>query len=702
MKGSWFFGLIACIALTFLSCSGVSESEPDSSSSVETSSSSEIECSSSAAIEAVSSFDEESLSSSSSVAHSGSSAVFPIFVKELNILDTENHGDWSIQNGVKVGDSVHGDRENIWSSLPSSVVNAEYVEYIRTAADSKALTGNQATFKVSKEVTVSILLDSRVAGTHGLPAWLNDWIRTADTPAQASNEVSYYVYKKNFAEGETVTLGTNGPTAGVINYVVAVTAQGAIVNPSSSSGTGNTELSSGSVPLSSSSVILPSSSSVINNDPWVFKPASGSTGVNIDTQIVITFKSAPQLGKSGEIAIYEKNGTRADLIKLSGETNTLKSGSKSRTANYRPVTLSGNTLTIHPHYGKLKYNTEYYVTVSNEAITGVSGFNGVAADTWTFKTKAVGPSGNTVTVDDDCAGADFCTVQAAIDYVSGKPVNDAVTIHVKNGNYEELLYLQGKNNVTIKGESREKTRIHYDNSESFNSGTANRGLFYVEKADMLRLENLTIENTNDRSGGQAEAIYFNSDGRLIALNCNFISRQDTILVKGYNWFYNSLIAGDVDFIWGYPKITLFENCEIRSRAGNGYVLQARVSNINDKGFVFLTCNFTRESTVKNGVVTLARSGGSTDYYDNISIINSTMDSHIPEAGWSNQKTPNPATANANSGWKEYKSKAPNGSLINTSKRYTGSYQLSDAEYNSGYKDRATIFKDCTKGTDWIQ
>jgi pectin methylesterase-like acyl-CoA thioesterase len=49
-------------------------------------------------------------------------------------------------------------------------------------------------------------------------------------------------------------------------------------------------------------------------------------------------------------------------------------------------------------------------------------------------------------------------------------------------------------------------------------------------------------------------------------NCSLISWQDTFLCKGYVWVHNSLIAGHVDYIWGYPNACLFEDCEIRSRA----------------------------------------------------------------------------------------------------------------------------------------
>jgi len=71
-----------------------------------------------------------------------------------------------------------------------------------------------------------------------------------------------------------------------------------------------------------------------------------------------------------------------------------------------------------------------------------------------------------------------------------------------------------------------------------------------------------------------------------------------------------------------------------------------------------------------------------------------MDSHIEPAGWqlwTSPAGPNPATASAVNGWKEYKNMDLNGNLLNTVARLTpGSYQLTDAEFEAGFRDRGTI------------
>ena len=200
----------------------------------------------------------------------------------------------------------------------------------------------------------------------------------------------------------------------------------------------------------------------------------------------------------------------------------------------------------------------------------------------------------------------------------------------------------------------------------------------MESCDNLTLENLTIENTYSIPShkGQAETIYFNSQYRMTIENCSLISWQDTFLTKGKVWVHKSLIAGHVDYIWGYPEACLFEDCEIRSRAG-GYIVQARIPSASYAGFVFLNCRLTAAEGVSAGSMYLARSGGDTSVYDNVVFVNCTMDSVIAPAGWfgpsvnSGAKKPTPEAATATSGWREFGSVKPDGSSASGSRNAYG-------------------------------
>jgi pectin methylesterase-like acyl-CoA thioesterase len=458
-------------------------------------------------------------------------------------------------------------------------------------------------------------------------------------------------------------------------------------------------------------------------------PKNNARAAFVDTRLTIEFPSTPVLGNNGIIAIYKADGTKVDEINLAdaqpqlasgGLYNTsridlLPCGDRVRAVNYLPAVVEDNILIIRLHSGVLDYHTQYYVTVEAEVVQNV-GFEGISANQWTFTTKSDAPTAASVTVDDD-GEADFRTIQAAIVYSLSKGKDAPVTIQIKNGVYEELLFIRNKNNLTIKGESRDGVIIRYNNYDSWNGGTGGsiappevngaiataggRAVFLMESCDMLRLENLTIVNTHG-AGNQAETMYFNSSGRLLVVNCTFTSNQDTLKLKGYCWFYNSLVSGDVDFIWGSAVVALFEQCEIRSVTSGRYVLQARTPTLTDKGFVFLNCSLTKAAGVANSTTSLARSAGSSSYYDNISFILCRIDTHISAAGWYNSPAPNPATATATSGWKEYGSKDMAGAPLSVSGRLQpGSYQLTESEYTAGYSSRATIFAGYANGSAWM-
>ena len=453
-------------------------------------------------------------------------------------------------------------------------------------------------------------------------------------------------------------------------------------------------------------------------------PVVNETNVYADTGLTLTFDSPPALGLAGAIRIFKSSDDSVvDTIKLIDHKDTIGYGTF-RTLNTRPISISGNTVTIALQSKKLEYNTSYYVAISGSAFTGATlatlPFEGIGKNAgWTFTTKPAPAAGLTaLTVDDDGSTADFRTLQGALNYVmQNLAKTDATTITVNNGTYNELLYLRNKDNLTIIGESRDGALIQYQNSEGFNTGSAGRPVFLVELADMLTLENLTLKNTTIKtsSGGQAEALYFNSTGRLVAKNANFISEQDTLQLKGYNWFYRSLVAGNVDFIWGSSNAALFEESEIRSlgdssNAGNGgYLVQARVANATDKGFVFLNSNLTQGigqtgNSIPTGATYLARSPGGTLTWDNVVFINTRMDTHINPAGWAGsgvngQPAPNPGTPTATSGWREFATMDTSGNSISLASR-VGGYELSLGEVASEYCSRAQIFAAYNSSAGW--
>ena len=458
-------------------------------------------------------------------------------------------------------------------------------------------------------------------------------------------------------------------------------------------------------------------------------------GAFIDGELALEFKSAPVLGTSGLIRIYSSDGTQVDMIdmadvaaapvKMADTTpyntchNVLgpKSLNRWRVVNYKPVTVDGNKVIVKPHSNTIEYEKSYYVVMDASVLTA-EGFKGISENEWQFKTSKAPASKFEVTVAKS-GDADFRTIQAAIDWAYTCGGNNAMTINIKNGTYQEQLYARYNNKITFKGESREGTILQYTNAEelaggtggssgvAFEKGTAigksgGRAVILFEACDDIRFENMTLKNTYGKPG-QAEVIYNNSDGdyNMAFVNCSLFSLQDTFCTKGYVWMKDCLVEGDCDFIWGYPRICLFEDCEIRA-AGDGYIVQSRCQNQSYKGFVFLGCSLTKTSSVADGSMYLARSGGAKDYYDNVAYINCKMSTVIPATGWYGNPAPNPSKASAASGWKEYGSKDMSGNTLSVSGRHSSSHQLTAAEYESGYKDRTTIFAGAPVGTDWMK
>ena len=471
-------------------------------------------------------------------------------------------------------------------------------------------------------------------------------------------------------------------------------------------------------------------------------PAVQADAEPVDLALRLTFDNPPVLGSGGTVRVFRKaDEALVDVIRLGGETDALGYAGQEqvRKVNTVPIRVDGSTATIRLHANRLDYGTGYYVAISDGVFTGATlggvpfvGIGKLAG--WSFATRAGAPSGTVVTVDDDGV-ADFRTVQGALNYAMRNLAREVpVTIQVRNGTYEELLYLRGKDNVSIVGESRDGVVIRYTNNETLNPGTGasqaatsagspsgGRAVMLVEASDMLTLQTLSINNTTLRSSaisGQAETLYFNSDaGRLVARDAAFYSEQDTLNLKGWSWFHRALVAGNVDFIWGSSRAALFEDSEIRSvgdsnsTTSGGYVLQARVPNATDKGFVFLNSRLThgpgpgpRHGDVPDGATYLARSPGGTTSWDNIAFINCRMDTHVAAAGWAGlgvngQPAPNPVEPNAVSGWREYGTTDLAGAPVNLAAR-VGGFQLRASDVEAGFATRAKVFAAFANGAGW--
>lgn len=438
--------------------------------------------------------------------------------------------------------------------------------------------------------------------------------------------------------------------------------------------------------------------------------------VPADTLLRLNLSEPFVIADSGAVRIYQlladNQRILVDEIRVNAESDTFgnKSASKLRAINREMLWRDGNTLLIKPHSQILEWGKRYQVVIAADTVRFVDPakpFAGVGFDAnWSFSTKAKPKARSVMLVAADGA-ADFSTVQGAFDFVMNAKDGDNVhTIKMAAGRYHEPLYLYGVGHLTLEGAGADASQIEFSNYDSLNSGlgqgvavvaghtAGGRSLFLVENVDQLTLKQLSITNLHQRQTGvrnQAETVYFNGTGKLLAVASHFTSEQDTLMLKGTSYFYRCLIAGNVDFIWGQNYLSLFEQNEIRS-VGNSvanpaseyvegsYILQARSISSDAPGFIFINNRFTSHpgptgNLIRPGSTFLARSAGRPAYFDQVMMLNNQLGDHIAAAGWAgpadNEPVANPAVADNTSGWREFGSTDLKGKPLDLSKRQYG-------------------------------
>lgn len=441
---------------------------------------------------------------------------------------------------------------------------------------------------------------------------------------------------------------------------------------------GNVTSSIAAVNVLSSSLAV-SSSSVIS---------ATSGGAYPESPITVNFNQAIAAGLTGAISIYDaaNPGTPVDTISfVSGATRTSSAAlfalpMRQQTIgglsgfSYYPVIISGSTATIYPANGVLTYGKSYYVTIDPGVFTDSTGlaFAGVSSPSAiTFSTKAAGPTNGTTSlvVAKDGSG-DFCTVQAALDWIPAANTTP-ITLSVQNGTYYEIVYWTTKNNITILGQSRTGTIIGYPNNNTLNpQGTNGRAAFEGRNSSGTVIGNLTIKNFTAYGGSQAEAIYLNNTdlqpSTIVGINLS--SYQDTLNINGPVYIADSYIEGDTDFMWGNGPV-FFQNCELHMLHSTTYYTQVRNPATNH-GFVYSNCLFSAEAGITGSY--LGRLNQNAPAYTEVVLLNCReADTTLNVLGWD----PNGITDKSTSLCVEYNpTKQSDGTPVSVSGRVSWSYQ----------------------------
>ncbi|MCO5973918.1 pectinesterase family protein [Actinoallomurus soli] len=435
--------------------------------------------------------------------------------------------------------------------------------------------------------------------------------------------------------------------------------------------------------------------------PARFSPAGARRGVCVDAPLRLVADRPLEPGTSGRIEVHRADGTLADAIDLADPRSyrrtigdAVSDTGVPHSFAYDPVLAEGNTATITLHH-RLDYGRTYYVTVDAAVFPGFPGIQDPT--TWRFRTRAAPPRTGTrrLTVAADGRG-DFCTVQGAIDFVPEGNTR-TVSIDVAPGTYREIVYVRAdRPHLTVRGAGRDRTVIEYANNNRLNGDTALAGstdpgdvcprqalpghdtyncwraLYGVEAAD-FRLRDLTLRNTTPYGGSQAEAFRGNAD-RITLRRVTLDSFQDTLRLQGRSYVTDSLISGDVDFVWGTGAVFV-RRTELRSLHG-GYVTQARNDGAH-AGYVFVDDRLTRGPEAPDASVYLGRIDPTVYPDSQVVFIRTAMDAHVRPDGWQLNNA-DCAKAPSVRFW-EYGSTDPAGAPLDTGARLPCSRSLTAAE-----------------------
>lgn len=241
----------------------------------------------------------------------------------------------------------------------------------------------------------------------------------------------------------------------------------------------------------------------------------------------------------------------------------------------------------------------------------------------------------TITIAQDGSG-DYTSIQEAINNSPAFPYR-RVIINIKDGIYYEKVRIPECNpNISLIGESKEKTIITYDDYFSkINLGRNSTFYTYTlsVEGDNFIAQNLTIKNSAGQVG-QAVALALNAN-KVFILNCNLLGNQDTFYATGNDnkqYLKDCYIEGTTDFIFGSATV-LFENCTIHNKT-NSYTTAASTPQNTAFGFVFENCKLTGGENV-----TEAYLGRPWRIYSKTVFINCEIGNHIKPEGWDNWSKP---------------------------------------------------------------
>jgi pectin methylesterase-like acyl-CoA thioesterase len=478
-----------------------------------------------------------------------------------------------------------------------------------------------------------------------------------------------------------------------------------------------------------------------SNNSVVLFPANNAKNVNPDTHLEITFSGKPVLGNKGQVRVYDmENNLLVDLLDLSiapGPTErnmthapytpvpykyisgnftnaNTKPGTPSGLAeptpdtfqltiiggftdgfHFYPVIIRDNTATIYLHHNLLEYNKTYRVEIDPEVLVPEQGsFSGISReDEWIFSTKPNPPSAESslLLVNGDGTG-DFSTVQGAIDYIPDYHP-ERITIYIKNGVYEEIVYFRNKTNITFLGEDRDKVVVQYANREVFNPHPSNittnevkgtfpsrRAVFAVDNSSNIHLMNMTIRNLSEIA--QAEGLLLNGEKNIV-YNVHIVGSGDALQSNGSAYYQNCKVDGWGDVILGRGP-AFFKDCQFTAKGPYMWIRNTEENH----GNVFINCEFVTAEGKETLLARAPTNHGKNYPYSEAVLINCKMQGIAPE-GWGQIGGETKDIRY----WEYNSTNISDGKPVDISKRHPASRQLSmqqDSAMIAKYSDPAFV------------
>ncbi len=284
-------------------------------------------------------------------------------------------------------------------------------------------------------------------------------------------------------------------------------------------------------------------------------------------------------------------------------------------------------------------------------------------------------------------------MQAAVDAAPDRPTR-RLTIVIRKGFYEEIVYFRHKSNLTFLGEDRDGVVIAYANNERFNGpptgvptnekpGTFpyRRAVFMADRSQGIHVQSLTLRNLTPRGGGQAEALLL-SGGENVVDRVNLRSFQDTVQLNDSVYVTDSDIEGETDFLWGRGP-AFFTRTTLRQLSRTSPFMWVRSTQASH-GFVFVGCTFEAPSGDGPGPLLARNTAG---YPDSEVVLIDSVLGPIHPAAWLLEGDP------SRQRYWEFNSRTATGAPGDTSQRFPGSRQLSataDAATIANYRSPAFV------------